>query len=139
MRIMLLKPALAQLLGRRHEDGLAEVLRPELPHERQPRRCEQHLLPHGRRIGHVRHGEQARGIVVAAEEDVERFVGLDVLLQAGKVVAEAGGFKGEGRAGDEGFAFDGDDEAKGVGAGEEGGELSLELLGGWQRSVASPL
>lgn len=116
VRIVLLKPSARQLLGRRREDGLPEVFRPQLAHERQPRRGEQHLLPHGRRVGHVGDGDQGRGGVVAPEDDVEGLFLFDVRGQEGVDVGGEGGAGGGGGQGLDGlelFVGDVNEEAEG--------------------------
>ena len=89
--IMLLKSLAGQLLGGGREDGLAEVFGPELADQRQARRGEQHLLPHGSGVGDVGDGDQRGRGVIAAENDVESFFLLDVRGQEGVDVGGEGG------------------------------------------------
>lgn len=133
--LMLLEPGLGQLLLGSREDRLAEMLRAKLTDQGQSRRRKEHLLPHGSIIGHMCDGEELRRSVMAAQDSVEGSIGLDVRLEGGKVVGERGRLRLQGFDGDEGFLVDGDDETKGTGRFEQRGELSLELLGGWEASA----
>lgn len=63
------------------------------------------------------------------EEDVERFVGLQVRRQLGQVGFEVGRRAGEAGQGPEGFRGDGDEEAEARTIREEGVELRDELFG----------
>lgn len=118
-----------QLVGGSGENGLAEVLGPELAHERQARRREEHLLAHLGGIGNVGDGDEARRIVVAPEENVERLVGFQVRRQLAQVGVEVGRRAGEAGQGPESLRGDGDEKAELRRIREEGVELGDELFG----------
>lgn len=118
----------AQLLGRGGEDGLAEVLGPQLAHQRQPRRREQHLLADLGRVGHVRDGDEPRRVRVPLQQDVEGLGGLQVRGQRGQVAREVGRGRGERRQRRQGFVFDGDEETEEGVVGQELVELGDQLL-----------
>ena len=83
MSVVGLEPSRAHLRGLGSKDGLAEVLRTELAHQRQARRRKQHLLAYGGGIWDVCHGEEERGGVVAAEDEVDGAIVPDIGFDGG--------------------------------------------------------
>lgn len=136
--VVLVKAGGGQLVGHGGEDGVAEVLGAQLAHERQPRRREQHLLPHLGRVRHVRHRHQVRRAVVPPQQDVQRLVGLEVRAQ----LRDVGGEVARGRAprqrghGRQRLRADGHEQPEERGVGEERVELGDELLGCWDTTVS---
>ena len=132
--------ALARQLGRRRgEDGLAESLDAELSNESQTRGCEEHFLAHGGGVRDVGYGDEGRCVVgdVAAEDDVEGCIGLEMWLQEGQIIAKGGRGGGEDGQGDEGFGGYGTEEAKLIGGRDESLESGEEFLGGWGKGMRS--
>jgi len=123
-----------QLRLRGREDGLAEALDAQLPHERQPCGREQHLLAYGRRVGDVGDGDEAVGGVGPAAQD---YVGGLIVFKEGREegeVVEEGGGGGDCGAGEELFGGNGGQETALGGGGDESVEGGVEVLGGWGRA-----
>lgn len=112
------------------EDGLAEVLGAQLTDKSQAGGGEEHLLADLGGVGDICDGRQAGSGIIAAEEGIEGFVGLEVRLEGGQVVVERVGGLGEELDGSEGLAVDGDEKAEVFVAPEESVELGDKLLGG---------
>lgn len=93
MPIMPIEPGPRELLLRRREDLFPEPLRAQLAHQREPRGCEEHLLPHGSGVGDVGYGDEGGALAggVAAQDDVQRGIGLEMGLEEGEIVFEGGG------------------------------------------------
>lgn len=66
------------------------MLRSELTDQGQTSRGEEGLLADGGCVGNVGYGDKARGSRVAAEDDVESFLGLEVGCQEREVGVEVG-------------------------------------------------
>jgi hypothetical protein len=127
----------AEALGRqlarvRGKDVVAKVLGAELARERVARAGKEHLLAHGRRVGHVRHGDEVRRRRVPPQQRVRRLPRLQVRREHVEAVVERG--RGGGRAQQlhrhQRLARDADDERKRIGGGEQLVELLVQLLGG---------
>lgn len=140
VRIVGLESVRRQFLGHGHEGGLAEVLRAQLSHQRQPCRGEQHLLADFGGIWNVCHGNKLGRVVVAAEDGIEGDVWLDEWLQHRQILSKVGGFARDRLNGNQGFALDRHKQGKVGGRREQRAERLLELLGGCCRdsAVSSP-
>lgn len=139
---MAFPPVSLELAHLRHEPGFAKPFGPKLPHERQPRGREQHLLSHGRRVGDVRDGDDeavrpGRGML--PKEDVERYGRAEVRAQEREVAEEGGAAAaaGDGVQRDEGFVGYGGEETALRGVGDEGVKGRVEVGRGWKRAVRS--
>jgi len=129
--VVLLETGGAELLGDGGEEGVAEVLAPQLAHEGEAGRCEQHLLAHRGGVGHVRHGHQGRAGRVAPQDDVQGLIGLDVRPEEGLDIGCKRGARrrrGQQLEGLELFGRDGREEAKVSVGREEVVELGDQLL-----------
>lgn len=118
MGVVLREAGGGQFGGVGDEEGFPEVLAAQLTRECQSSRCEEHLLPDLGGVGDVGDGDQLGSGLMAAEDDVEGLVGLEVRGQRRQVLGEGGGW-GCGREqlnGHERLGFDRRQEAE-VGVG----------------------
>jgi hypothetical protein len=124
-----------QFVGLGAEYALRKVLAAKLPHKREACCGEQHLLAYRRCVGDVCDSDEGfvwgGENIVAAEEDVERLVGLDEVLQVREVFEEGHMSRWDGRGGHDYFLrYGGEDAALGCGR-DEVLERFLELRRGW--------
>ena len=92
MLVVLPPPLGRKLLLCSREYRLSEPFPSQFASYCQPRGCEQHLLPHIRRIGHVGNGHVSiRGLLMPPQDDVRRFILFEEGFERGQVVEEVGG------------------------------------------------
>lgn len=65
MLVVPVKAGGAQFVGHSGEYGLAKVVGPKLADKGQAGRCEEHLLPHFGKVGHVRDGCEVWSLIMA--------------------------------------------------------------------------
>ena len=114
----------------RREYRVGELLRSELSRQCIPRRREQHLLPHVRRVGDIGNANKGHSIgVVTSQYDVRWLVLCQEGLELCNILLK-GAARRDGFAGDECFFVDADQEPAYTQVRDEAPEGGEQFLGG---------